>query len=142
MSYTYNPEKIVNPGKDRMRFELGDVMVEGGVETCALTDEEYNAILSKYKSETQWKKAKLEILKSIVFRFSYEVDTKVGPLSLSLSERSKHWKTMCDELKKELENAAIPTGNPQALSGQHYFSAGMHDNKAYAGSRGGGQNVR
>ena len=45
-TYTYEPDHIKENGKDRMRFELGDTMVEGGVETCALCDEEYTAALS------------------------------------------------------------------------------------------------
>ena len=32
-TYTYEPEKISENGKDRMRFELGDTMVEGGSDT-------------------------------------------------------------------------------------------------------------
>ena len=44
-TYTYDPSKIQENGKDRMRFELGDTMVEGEAETCALSDEEYTAIL-------------------------------------------------------------------------------------------------
>ena len=56
-TYTYDPAKINENGKDRMRFELGDIMVEGGADTCALTDEEYNAIIGHYPNK--WKKAKL-----------------------------------------------------------------------------------
>lgn len=32
-TYTYNPEKIGEPGVDRMRFEIGDTMVEGEQES-------------------------------------------------------------------------------------------------------------
>ena len=32
-AYTYEPGRLKEPGMDRMRFELGDVMVEGGSET-------------------------------------------------------------------------------------------------------------
>ena len=45
-NYTYNPEKIKEYGKDRMRFELGDVMVDGLSDTTALTDEEIQAAIS------------------------------------------------------------------------------------------------
>ena len=41
-TYQYEPGNIAEYGKDRMRFELGDVMVEGKEKTCALCDEEYN----------------------------------------------------------------------------------------------------
>ena len=95
-TYTYDPAKITENGKDRMRFELGDTMVEGGAETCALTDEEYNAIIGHYPSK--WKKAKLELLRSIMHRFAYEVNTTVGPLSLQLRGRFEAWKTLSDEL--------------------------------------------
>ena len=44
-AYTYEPGRLKEPGMDRMRFELGDVMVEGGSETTALTDEEIQAAL-------------------------------------------------------------------------------------------------
>ena len=42
--YTYNPVQVREYGRDRMRFELGDVMVEGGPATTALTDAEIDAI--------------------------------------------------------------------------------------------------
>lgn len=76
-TYTYDPSKIQENGKDRMRFELGDTMVEGEAETCALSDEEYTAILALHPNK--WRKAKLALLSSIMYGFMYEVDTKVGP---------------------------------------------------------------
>ena len=78
-AYSYDPGKLSERGKDLMRFELGDTMVEGKEKTCALTDEEYTAILEMNKS---WKRAKLACLEAIFRRFSYEVDTQTGPLSL------------------------------------------------------------
>ena len=42
-AYTYEPGNITEFGKDRMRFELGDTMVEGLADTTALTDEEIQA---------------------------------------------------------------------------------------------------
>ena len=58
-TYTYNPEKIGEQGVDRMRFELGDTMVEGAEETSALSNEEYTAIIAAKKT---WKRAKLAAL--------------------------------------------------------------------------------
>ena len=43
MAYNYDPAAVAVYGKDRMRFELGDTMVEGGPDTTALTDEEIEA---------------------------------------------------------------------------------------------------
>ena len=60
--YTYDPTKIKEKGKDRMRFELGDTMVEGGAETAALSDEEINAVLEMYPNK--WKKPSWRYLKA------------------------------------------------------------------------------
>lgn len=139
LTFTYDPAKIQENGKDRMRFELGDTMVEGAEETCALSDEEYAAALALYPKK--WRKAKLALLSSIVHRFLYEVDTKVGPLSLSLRQRAEAWKAMYDELKAEDTAMAVPSANPQAISPEHYFYEGMHDNRELNGTEGGGRIV-
>lgn len=138
-TYTYDPSKITEGGVDRMRFELGDTMVEGGAETCALTDEEYTAALAMYPGK--WRKAKMALLSSIVHRFMYEVDTKVGPLSLSLRQRAEAWKAMLDDLKKEDQRMAVPSAHPQAISPEHYFYEGMHNNRDVNGTEGGGRIV-
>ena len=133
-SYTYNPSNIIDYSKDRMRFELGDTMVEGGAATCALSDEEYGAVLStKIHTGRQWKKAKLACIESIFHRFAYEADTKDGNLSLSLSERAALWKKMYDELKEELEVGAADPESIRKLAEnpvfgkptRPYFWAGM-----------------
>ena len=92
MAYNYDPAAVAEYGKDRMRFELGDTMVDGGPDTTALTDEEIEAALSAYPKS--WKRAKLMLLESLFRRFSYEVDTKTCPLTLSLQARAKLWKEM------------------------------------------------
>lgn len=132
-AYTYDPTKIAEGGKDQMRFELGDTMVEGGPDTCALSDAEYTAII---EATPRWKKAKLRCIESILFRFSYEVDTKVGALSLSLSQRLEAWRKLRDELKAEVETAA-PIASPQAIRGPHYFHSGMMENRRSGGTEGG-----
>lgn len=133
-TYTYDPAKIKDCGRDKMRFELGDTMVEGGAETTALTDEEITAILETYPRK--WKRAKLALVESICRRFSYEVDTKVGPLSLSLQGRAEMWKQMYDDLRKSVGNSAsVSVGvNPAAVGGNAYFSAGMMDNPSGKGA--------
>lgn len=132
-TYTYDPAQITQRGKDRMRFEIGDTMVEGGAETCALTDEEITAVLAAYPN--RWKRAKLAIVESLCRRFSYEVDTDVGPLSLGLQGRVTAWREMYKELKAETGGYAVPTASPNAISTPPYFYAGMMDNP---GAKGGG----
>lgn len=101
-TYTYDPGNIKNSGKDRMRFELGDTMVEGGSDTSALTDEEICAAIETYPRS--WKRAKLMLLESLYRRFSYEVTTKTGPLTLELQERAKIWKDDYEALKKRFRH--------------------------------------
>ena len=110
MAYNYDPAAVAEYGKDRRRFELGDTMVEGGPDTTALTDEEIEAALSAYPKS--WKRAKLMLLESLFRRFSYEVDTKTGPLTLSLQARAKLWKEMYEDLKKEVSFSCVSIEKP------------------------------
>jgi len=127
-TYEYEPSNIIYFGKDRMRFELGDTLVEGKEETSALTDEEIEAILEIYQDS--WKRAKLALLENIFRRFAYEPDTKTGPLSFAFEGRAKLWRDDYERLKKEMKvlSIAIPNG----LSGKDKkppcFYTGMQRN--------------
>lgn len=128
-AYTYEPGNIKEFGKDRMRFELGDTMVEGGSDTTALTDQEIQEAIEAYP--VSWKRAKLFLLESLCRRFAYEVDTKTGPLQLNMQDRAKLWREDYDKLKKEVsaESCCIP----QSKNGPHnkppYFHTGIHENE-------------
>lgn len=86
-TYTYDPGNVKELGKDRMRFELGDVMVEGCSDTTALTDEEIQAAIETYPKS--WKKAKLMLLESLCRRFSYEVNTKNGSTNVRIARKGE-----------------------------------------------------
>lgn len=128
-TYTYEPEKIVELGKDRMRFELGDTMVEGNSDTTALTDEEIQAALDVYPKS--WKRAKLMLLESLCRRFAYEVDTKTGPLWMYMHDRAKLWQEDYERLKKEISAQAcnIPKFNNGGPQKPPYFYTGMQSNE-------------
>lgn len=129
-SYTYEPEKIREAGKDRMRFELGDTMVEGGAETSALTDEEIAAALDMFPGK--WKRSKLALLESICRRFAYEPDTKEGPLTFAFAGRAKIWRDDYEALKKEVDTEGVNVPRSFIGSGGSkppYFYAGMHHNR-------------
>lgn len=131
MTYTYDPMKMMDGGKDQMRFELQDIAVAGAQETCVLSDEEYEAIISKAKDEGNgWKSAKYKCLKAICMRMAYEVDFSADGLSLSFTQRYDRWTKMKSDLEAEM---MAPTANQAALGrgcpdGGHYFHAGMNDN--------------
>lgn len=114
-TYTYNPSKITDGGIDQMRFELGDTITDMDAITSPLCDEEYKAIIDKYGKN--WRMAKFKCLEAICMKMSYEVNTSVGGLSYSLSERYDRWKAMLDEAKKELKALkGVPrAGHPGSL---------------------------
>lgn len=130
MSYTYSPENIKEAGKDRMRFELGDIMTEGQADTTALSDEEIQAALDTYPGS--WKRAKLMLLESLCRRFAYEVDTKTDSLWLYMQERAKLWRTDYEQLKKEVQagSCSVPQtgGSKGNSSSPPYFYSGMQKN--------------
>lgn len=128
-TYTYEPEKITVQDKDRMRFELGDVMVEGGADTAALTDEEIQAAIDTHPNN--WKRCKLMLLESLYRRFSFEVDTKTGPLSLSFQGRAQIWKEDYYLLKKEvsLQASGVPRQTVEQYNRPPYFRKGMQQNE-------------
>lgn len=130
-SYNYNPANIKELNKDRMRFELGDTMTEGGPDTSALTDEEIEAAIDTYPAS--WKRAKLMLLESLCRRFAYEPDTKTGPLTLSFHDRAKLWKEDYEALKKEVkqETAASFVSDFAGEAGRKppYFHTGMQRNE-------------
>lgn len=130
--YTYDPAKLTESGKDRMRFELGDVMTDGGPETAYFSDEEIEAMLQVYP---RWKRAKLELVKSVLHRFAYETDTKVGAMQLWLDQRYAHFKALYEELKNEAEAAStVPGDSAMKKKGPPYFFEGMHNNLRTEGS--------
>lgn len=128
-TYDYDPSKIQEGGKDQMRFELGDTAIEGGRETCALSDEEYAAIL-KAHGKRGFSYAKYKCLEAIMMRMAYEADYSADGLSLSLSRRYDRWKELWSQAQKQYQFIAA---NPAALGdgrldGGHYFRLGMNDN--------------
>lgn len=130
-TYNYDPTKITEGGVDQMRFELGDTVVDMGGISSPLCDEEYEAIISKYGKS--WRTAKYHCLRAIVMKLSYEVNTSVGGLSYSLSERYERWKEMlADEKKAMTAIHGVPrAGNPGSLmpnGGTPYFYNDLHAN--------------
>ena len=113
-SFTYDPTLITAGGVDQMRFELGDTVVDMAGIASPLCDEEYAAIIDKYKN---WRLAKLKCLEAIVMKMSYEVNTSVGGLSYSLDQRYERWKKLLEEDKKIMDGiAGVPVaGDPNSL---------------------------
>ena len=126
-SYNYDPAKVREYGRDRMRFELGDTVVEGNSDTAVLMDEEIDAALEQYPRS--WKRAKLFLLEHLCRNFAYQVDTRTGPLTLNLMERAKLWRQDYEALKAELAaGSALPDAELNEYRKPPYFYTGMQQN--------------
>lgn len=133
MAYTYDPSKIADKGSvSRARFELGDTMIDGGAETCMLSDEEYEAIIN---STPKWKVVLYRLADAICMKLSFETDWKDDGTSFNLNQRAERWLKLRDKLKAEADAASIvPTSGAVAASvsnpedGGHYFYGGMMQN--------------
>lgn len=127
-TYTYEPSKITENGKDKMRFELGDTLVDGAEITSPLCDEEYYAILN---SAGSWRKAKLELLRAIAMKLSFQADsTSIDGLSYSFSSRAKRWQDMLDKAEKEDKMfKTVPRANRGAIRRDNYFYEDMMKNR-------------
>lgn len=130
MTYSYNPAKIKARGKDQMRFELGDTQTEGGADTCALADEEYETMLMGLKEgKRAWLFAKLAVLEAILFKMQYQVNTKIDVLQYDFGDRAERWRKMYETLKKQtLATAAISTMASSVQDTPPYFHKGMEEN--------------
>lgn len=136
MTYSYDPSKICDFGKDQMRFELGDTAVSQGALGCALSDEEYFSILEGVSSgKRPWMEGKLRIVRGMLHKFAFQVDTKIDVLTYDFSSRVGHWEKICSELEKELDGFAVPvlTGGKSPP----YFRAEMMGNRGYSPFSGG-----
>ena len=130
MTYTYNPLLIKARGKDQMRFEMGDTYVDGGAATSALADEEYENILYALKPERKaWLYAKLYVLEAIMFKLSYQVDTKIDPLTYALGQRAAQWQALYDKIRAQiLASVGLPSMDAKAMCKDPYFFTGMQEN--------------
>lgn len=137
MTYSYDPRKIRCGGKDQMRFELGDTAVSGGAEVCALSDEEYFSFLGKETkgsqvkkwTKRQWLLVKVDLVEAILYRLSFQVDTKIDSLSYDFSARTAQWQILYEGLKKEVETLS---GLPVLVGSgkkRDYFYSGMQENR-------------
>ncbi|MBQ2633209.1 MAG: hypothetical protein IJF88_01325 [Oscillospiraceae bacterium] len=137
MTYSYDPTKIRERGKDQMRFELGDTETEGGKDTCALSDEEYAAYTEDLREgKKAWLFAKLAVLEAICIKMQYMVNTRIDVLSYDFGERASRWLKMRDALKKEiLAASSVPTMAPSIENSPPYFHKEMKSNpRAMSGS--------
>ncbi|MCI8414899.1 MAG: hypothetical protein HFF00_04640 [Ruminiclostridium sp.] len=126
-TYSYNPLNLAQEGVDKMRFELGDTVVDAEGLSSPLCDEEYAAMLGQHKD---WRQAKIACLRAIVMKLAYEADTSVDGLSYSLRQRFDRWKAMLEEEEKRAV-PGVPIVHDGALpphGSTPYFYNDLHAN--------------
>lgn len=118
-SYSGNPEAS---RLDAVRFTIGDTEESFSF----ITDEEINYCLTQSNNNVEL--ASIRCLERIVAKLAKTVDYKIGPESVSASDRFKHYKEVLAELKADRRNKfAVPDiGRP--LPHEPAFDVGMHDN--------------
>lgn len=133
MTYTYDPVQISKEKTiSRARFELGDTMVDGGAESCMLSDEEIKAIIESTES---WKMTLFKLADAVCLRLSYETDWRDDGTQFSLNQRAERWLKLRDRLKSEADaDVTIPVSGSvndaihDPCDRGHYFYAGMMEN--------------
>ena len=83
-TYTYDPTKLKGSTISRVRFELGDILVDGGAETCMLCDEEIQAVLDE---TPKFKRVLYKLADAVCMRLKPTGKTTVRG-SASIRERS------------------------------------------------------
>lgn len=69
------------------------------------------------------------MLEAILFKMSYQVDTKIDVLQYSFGARAEKWQKLYDTLKKQvLAAASVPTLAPSVRETPPYFYKGMEEN--------------
>lgn len=131
-TYTYDPTKLKGSTVSRVRFELGDTLVEGGAETCMLCDEEIQALLDE---KSKFKRVLYKLADAVCMRLSYETDWQDDGTRFSLNQRAERWLALRDKFKKEADAAinipmsgAVNDSVRNAEDGGHYFYGGMMQN--------------
>jgi len=107
MAQTYDPSLTTD--LDKVRILIGDT-VEGSMQ---LLDEEITGILG---IQASLGRAASAACKAIASKYALQVDTKNGKLSVSASQRFKHYMELADDLSKR---------GSDPFDGKNYVAAGM-----------------
>lgn len=126
-SYSYDESRLAENGKDYMRYVIGDVNVENGGQSAYVSDEAIQAMLDRFPT---FRMAEIALLKHLLRRFSYEVNTQVGALRLDLKDRVEHWRQLLKELQAESSSPqAALTAGKDGRSRPPLFVVGQFDNR-------------
>lgn len=117
MSWTYSGDPSQSD-LDMVRFLIADT----DTEDQQLSNEEISTYLSMYTSVDQ---TVLYCTKYLMTKYARECDYKIGPESVTASQRYKQYKELYTSLKADVVAANT---TPQVEKGSTIFSVGFTDN--------------
>lgn len=104
-----------------------DIEVEGGADTCALADEEYDALIAEtYGAGKSWKVAQYRCLQAIVSRMAMMIDVNIDGMKLDMESRYQRWLIMLRCKEKLLMGLSSPLTSRSRTG--YAITKGIHDN--------------
>ena len=94
MAWTYEPGRLAEGGKDRVRFAVGDTDPDDAL----LEDEEIEAVLSEHPD---WREAAARCARAIASAFYREVTLKAGSVALEFRQRAESYERVAARLERE-----------------------------------------
>lgn len=117
MTWTYTGD-LKGSDLDWVRFTIGDTEAD----TPLLYDEEILAVLSIHNRRTD---AAICCMENILLKLARKCSYRIGPESVSASDRYKHYKDFYESYKDSLSLGLLTPQQPQ--SGTPIFNIGMMD---------------
>lgn len=126
-AYTYKPAELNTSSVSKMRFELGDIDVDGEEQTCMLSDQEIQVVIGMHKN---WGRAKLYLVNSVLARLAFETNVSVGGMSVSSTSRYAHWEKLKEELEKKVGRLVIPKPGDGEQSTMYFHQDMQRNNRS------------
>lgn len=124
MSWSYDFTKLATSKKDQVRFKCGDT----DPDYAYIPDEVIEFLLTENNDNVL--NAAIKAVESIIRTLASQVDYKIGPESVSASDRSKQFQAVLKDLKAEAhlvtpwDLGSIETHAPIFKIGMDDFSGG------------------
>jgi hypothetical protein len=119
-TYTYDPWSVSNPTGSKV--DTIRLMLRINADPWELADQEITYYINT-EATTNLKWVAYKVCEAILGNYANQVDRSMGPLSLSLSQKFEHWKSMAAFMK----NAA--TANKSATP---MFAASAYEDKIFS----------
>ena len=125
MSWSYSGDPTSSP-MDALRFEVGDTDINNPM----LQNEELSYMLGQSQTILHAAVYACEVLSR---KFAVLADMRIGPTSISASQRAEAFAKRAMELRKRIASSHAPTFNPDIILTPPAFKRRLMDNKQGCG---------